>query len=81
MILYFQTKNAIRYHGSRQTYAHRTKLTITQSTENGGSLMDVQSGADIGSDHHLMTARIRIKISSAKAKFETQEKRLDVQKL
>lgn len=45
--------------------------------------MDVRNrrGTDIGSDHHLMIARIRIKISAAKAKGETQEKRFDVQKL
>lgn len=47
------------------------------------SLLDVRNrrGADISSDHHLVTARIRIKIAAAKKRFEQQRKRFDVGKL
>lgn len=47
------------------------------------SIMDVRNkrGADVGSDHHLMIATLRLKITSAAMKFEKKKKRLDVKKL
>lgn len=47
------------------------------------SLLDVRNkrGADIGSDHHLMTATLRLKITSAATKFEKEKKRLNMKKL
>ena len=47
------------------------------------SLLDVRNrrGADIGSDHHLMIARIRIKIAAIKKHFETRKMKYDVGKL
>jgi hypothetical protein len=47
------------------------------------SLLDVKNkrGADIGSDHHLMTANFRFKISATRKKTETRRKKYTVQKL
>ena len=47
------------------------------------SLLDVRSkrGADVGSDHHLVVAQLRIKILAAKRKFETRRKNFDTRKI
>jgi endonuclease/exonuclease/phosphatase family metal-dependent hydrolase len=65
---------------------HRTQNQIDHlaiSRKWRRSLLDVRNklGADIGSDHHLMMAKVQIKIPAAKKKFESPRKRFDVQKL
>jgi len=45
------------------------------------TLLDVRSKrrADVGSDHHLMIANFRFKISAARKKTETSRKKYKVQ--
>lgn len=48
-----------------------------------GSLLDVRNkrGADIGSDHHLIVATIRLKIAAIKKNTVIQNRRFEVEKL
>jgi len=47
------------------------------------SLQDVRNkrGADIGSDHHLVVAKFKMKIQAYKSRTEQLRKRYDVSKL
>ena len=56
---------------------------VTISTRFRSSLVHVRNkrGADIGSDHNLMTANFRFKILATRKKIETRRKEYDVQKL
>lgn len=56
---------------------------ITISRKWRGSLLDVRNkrGADVGSDHHLVIATIRIKIAAIKKNTQTSQKRYNVDKL
>jgi hypothetical protein len=57
---------------------------ITISSVWKRSLLDVRNtrGADVGSDHHLVIAKIKLKIASNKhKKMNTKSKRINVQKL
>ncbi|KAG7307745.1 hypothetical protein JYU34_006321 [Plutella xylostella] len=56
---------------------------ITISKTWRSSLLDVRNkrGADVGSDHHLVVGKIRLKLAAVHRRVETQPRRYDVAKL
>jgi hypothetical protein len=75
---YSRIRTAIRCHGFRRIIARKIKLTTSRSAENGDGhcwMCGTNGGADIGSDHHIMMAKVQIKIPAARKKFESPIKR------
>jgi hypothetical protein len=81
---YFYIKSTTKYHGYLQIIEHKIKhTTLPLSSTWRTSLCDVRNkrGADNGSDHHLVIAKIKLKVVATFKPLLTRSRKFNINTL